>query len=42
MSNEQEHHGPKSSPGKTILFLVIGILAYVGIQWLMPKVGLNS
>jgi len=31
-----------ASRGSTILWLVFGIMAYIGIQWVMPKVGLNS
>jgi len=31
-----------ASRGSTILWLVFGIMAYIGIQWAMPKVGLNS
>ena len=40
--NEQSTESTSVSRGQTFLWLVVGVIAYVGIQWAMPKVGLNS
>gem|GEM_PF-3117329 len=33
---------PESSRFRTILWLGVGLLVYVGIQWMLPKVGVSS
>ncbi len=42
MSSEQDQPMAKASAGQTILFITIGVLVYIGIQLVMPKVGLSS
>ena len=35
-------NGAVASSGSTMLWLVLAVVAYVGIQWVMPKVGVSS
>jgi hypothetical protein len=46
MSNEEETakqpEARKTSRTHTMLWLALGLLVYLGIQWMLPKVGVSS
>lgn len=33
---------PEPSMLKTVLWIAVGLLIYLGIQWMLPKVGVSS
>ncbi|MFT5906675.1 MAG: hypothetical protein ACI9E1_002287 [Cryomorphaceae bacterium] len=33
---------PETSRARTMLWLGVGLLVYIGIQWMLPKVGVSS
>jgi hypothetical protein len=33
---------PETSTLKTVLWIGVGILVYISIQWMLPKVGVSS
>jgi hypothetical protein len=39
---QNEPQASEASMLKTVLWIGVGILAYIGIQWMLPKVGVSS